>query len=97
MILIARNNGPTPWEFINDESYKPSDLIQGKEYKVVSWHYNDNGNWVTRVDDFINPGKAKFYVTVVNEHGVEADYWNDYFLSTEEVRQISIDKLLESC
>jgi hypothetical protein len=32
---------------------------------------------------------------VINEDGIEHDYWNDYFLSSEELRDIKIDKILQ--
>ena len=51
--------------------------------------------WIRRTDDFINPKKASFFIKVINENGEAADFWNDYFLSSEEMRDIKIDKILK--
>ncbi len=92
MKVIARNNGP-----LNDLRIREG-LIEGKEYDVVRWSYQDHnikpGYWVTRTDDFINPKEPRFFIKVINENGVEHDYWNDYFLSSEEVRDMKLEELL---
>jgi hypothetical protein len=69
-------------------------LIQGKSYQVISYSKQEDGIWYSLTGEFINPKEARFFIKVVNEEGIEADYWNDYFLSTEEMREIKIDKLL---
>ncbi len=90
MILIARNNGPYY------EGIGRMGLLEGKKYRVISWSYQmPLGNWIRRTDDFINPEKASFFIKVINEEGKEADFWNDYFLSSEEMRDIKIDKILQ--
>jgi hypothetical protein len=89
MIVVARNNGPLYFG-------RRMGLLEGKEYKVISWSYQKPlGNWIRRTDDFINPKKASFFIKVINENGEAADFWNDYFLSSEEMRDIKIDKILK--
>ena len=90
MIVIARNNGPF---YAYPDGVKRHGLITGKEYQVIEWAYRFPQHWVTRTDDFINPKEAKLYIKVINEDGVAHDYWNDYFLSTEEVRELKIWQL----
>ena len=89
MKVISRTNGP---KFINGTLGK--DLKAGKSYDVISWSYpNSSGYWITSTDDFINTNDPKFYVKVINEYGIESVYWNDYFLSTEEIREFKLTEL----
>ena len=66
MKVIARNNG----SYKQDAYFNivREGLIQGKEYTVVKWSYQDNsialGHWVNRTDNFSNPSKTKFYITI---------------------------------
>lgn len=89
MILIARNNGP------KFEDGERRGLIQGKSYQMVSWRTQEDANsWSDSTGEFINPKEPRFFIKVVNEEGRVADYWNDYFLSTEEMREMKIKELL---
>lgn len=42
---------------------------------------------------FLNPKKPSFWVRVINEDGIQHDYWNDYFLSTEEMREYKLEEI----
>jgi hypothetical protein len=95
MIVIARNNGPFYEKF--DGLKERRGIIENKEYNVISWAYNQNGEWFIETDDFINIKEPKFYIRIINEDGFEHDYWNDYFLSNEEIRDIKIENLLNEC
>jgi len=92
MIVIAKKPIDNYLERTGD---KPQ-LLENKEYRVLSWVYYDSNiqSWIKREDDFLNPIKAEFYIKVINEEGLEHEYWNDYFLPTEEVRNIKIDRIL---
>ena len=91
MIVIARNNGP-----IYKGSEERRGLKEGKYYDVIQWSYqNTLGVWITETKDFINPKEPKFYVKVINEDGISHDYWNDYFLSSKEMRDYKIDNILK--
>lgn len=93
MIVIARNNGPIYGKW--DGSRERSGLIEGKVYEVVEWSLYDGVKWVIQSGDFINPKVPKFFVKVVNEDGILHDYWNDYFLSSQEMRDYKIDNILK--
>jgi hypothetical protein len=94
MKVIARNNGPYSENYDGSKSRKG--LIKGKSYDVIEWAYrNQNGHsFIKRTDDFINPKEYKFYIKVINEDGIPHDYWNDYFLSSQELRDAKIDEIL---
>lgn len=97
MIVIARNSGPFYEDFKGNKERRG--LIEGKVYDVIQWAYQDHsispGHWVTRTDNFSNPKEAKFFIKVINEDGIAHDYWNDYFLSSEEMRDYRIDNILK--
>ncbi len=40
-----------------------------------------------------NPKDPKFYVRILDDNNHLHDFWNDYFLSTEEIREINLNKL----
>jgi hypothetical protein len=92
MKVIAINNGPLYLNY--DGSMERRGLLKGKEYDVISWSYQKDGSWTTGIGPFLNRKKAEFFIKVINEDGVEADYWNDYFLSSEEVRDLKINLLI---
>ena len=89
MIVIARNNGP---KYLNGYLYNP--LLKGKEYEVICWFLPYGPNFNNQFDDFINPKEAKFFIVVKDEFGKESSFWNDYFLSTEEMREYKLNKIL---
>ena len=99
MIVIARNNGPIYENW--DGSIERRGLVKGKEYEVIFWTYSlvpdKNGYVFTETTDFINIKETRFFIRVINEDGVEHDYWNDYFLSNDEIRDIKIKNLLNEC
>jgi len=62
-------------------------LTVGKRYKVE--HIYIDG----RMPD-INPYNPKFYIIVIDDYGDSHSLWNDYFYSTEEMRELELDKIL---
>jgi hypothetical protein len=92
MKVIARNNGPLHQSY--DGYYIRKGLLKGKEYDVISWSYQKGGRWIVSTDSFVNQPFPEFFIKVINEDGIEADYWNDYFLSLDEVRDLKINLLL---
>ena len=92
MKVIAINNGPLYLNY--DGSKERRGLLKGKEYDVISWSYQKDGSWFTGIGSFVNRKKAEFFIRVLNEDGIEHDYWNDYFLSSEEVRDLKINLLI---
>lgn len=100
MKVIARNNGPYyDTGTVRHPAKERRGLLEGKVYDVIEWSYQDHnirpGHWVNRTDDFINPKEPRFWIKVINEDGVKHTYWNDYFLSSEEVRCIKLEEILE--
>lgn len=93
MKVIARNNGPFYQDFKGNKERRG--LIEGKAYDVVEWSVHNGGKWVAQSGDFINPKEAKFFIKVINEDGIAHDYWNDYFLSSKEMRDYKIEKILK--
>lgn len=91
MKAVARNKGP----FVNGLFYP---LVKDKEYEVVTFSKfvkessGNYGKWVDYMDDII-PKEPKFYIKIIN-NGNEEDYWNDYFYSTDELRDKKIEDLL---
>ena len=97
MKVIAKNNGPIFEKW--DGTRERQGLKEGKVYDIIEWAYQDEpGHWVVRTDtdNFLNPKETKFFIKVVNEFGKQADYWNDYFLSSEEMRERKLNRLLNS-
>lgn len=95
MKVIAVNNGT--FYFNSNGIEERRGLIKDKEYDVISWSYQKPiGHWIIRTDtdNFVNPKKPKFFIKVINEDGQEHDYWNDYFLSTDEMRELKLNEIL---
>jgi hypothetical protein len=88
MRLIARTDGPNYNGIIGSGA-----LTTGKEYELIGIAYAEDGNWKYEKTLNYNPRKPKFYIKVINDMGREADYWNDYFLSTEEMRDLKLNEL----
>lgn len=89
MIVIARNNGPYR------RNVGRAGLLKGKSYKVISWSYHSPmGTWQENTQERDIPKSTQFMIRIINEDGREADYWNDYFLSTEEIRDLKIEQLI---
>ena len=102
MIVVARNNGPLCDNY--DGHKERTGLLEGKEYNVISWAYN-NGRRFTETDIdsglkgvgyFANIKEPRFFIKVINEYGIEHDYWNDYFLSSEEFRDMKLNQILNT-
>lgn len=93
MKVIARNEGPT---------YNGSTLgclSPGKEYKVISVEFPNTINERQYHQVYINgelkynPKECKFYIKVIDDNNRSHYIYNDYFLSTEEVREMNLNKL----
>lgn len=92
--VIARNEGP--------KGSTNGKLIKGHRYEVVSISYA--GDQVKHPMPDINPRKPKFFIRIKDDTGINAwsmwftgehDYWNDYFLSTEEMRELNLNEILD--
>jgi len=86
MVVIAKTNGP---------KYNGSEfgcLTPGKEYEAINIHYQVNGFWVEKEFTY-NPEEPRFYIRVIDDNGREHDIWNDYFLSTKEIRKLKLTNL----
>lgn len=91
--VIARNEGP--------KGLANSKLIPGHAYEVLYISYPGSQEKLEFVE---NPRETRFYIIVKDDTGINSwsmwhtgqkTYWNDYFLSTEEVRNIKLNKLLD--
>ena len=92
MKVIARNNGLILQKW--DGTTERQGLKEGKVYDVIEWSYQDEpGHWVVRTDNFLNPKESKLFIKVLNEFGRQTNYWNDYFLSSEEIRERKLKEL----
>jgi hypothetical protein len=91
--VIARNEGPV--------GATNSKLIQGHKYEVLYISYPSSKE---RHKLTYNPREPKFFIIVKDDTGInswsiwhtgEQTYWNDYFLSTEEMREMKLETLLK--
>lgn len=89
--VIARNNGP--------KGSSNGKLILGHKYEVLYISYSGSPE---RFPLTHNPREAKFYIRVKDDTDTnswsmwftgEHTYWNDYFLSTEEMREMKLDNI----
>lgn len=85
MIVIAKNLS----------NKKDLCLTPGKQYKVLAtYNQNRNGIWSTSTQNFsFNPADARFFITVIDDNGRKHDFWNDYFLSTYEIRLNKLNEI----
>ena len=90
--VIARNEGP-----IGSTNGK---LIPGHKYEVLYRTYQDSNGNKSEIPLVSNPRQAEFYIRVKDDTDInswsiwftgEHTYWNDYFLSTEEMREYKLD------
>jgi hypothetical protein len=70
-------------------------LVPGHLYEVVAVSYFDIElvEFVKKDELLFNPREAKFFIKIKLDNGMTGDYWNDYFLSTDEVRDINLYRL----
>lgn len=96
--VIARNEGPITKEYVPNNSK----LVKGHKYEVLFISYP--GDQVKHPMPDINPREPKFYIRVKDDTDTNAwsmwftgehDYWNDYFLSTEEMRELNLNEILD--
>jgi hypothetical protein len=95
MKVIARNNGPYHEKWVNGNMIKKRHgLKKGKIYDVIERTYQDeSGIWIVKKNEFLNPSQPKFYIRVIDEYKRQGTYWNDYFLSSDEVRQYKLNEI----
>lgn len=91
MKVIARNNGPFYENY--DGTRERIGLKEGKSYDVIEWSKHDGVKWVSYTSDFVNPKNFCFFIKVINESNIIMRYWNDYFLSSEEVRDFKLNQI----
>lgn len=96
MKVIARTYDFDRLSLINLKEGKVYDVISYQERIATSYNprFPNVPGTSIRTDDFINPKEPRFFIKVINENGIEHDYWNDYFLSSEEVRDMKLEELL---
>jgi len=98
MKLIAKS--PT---FVSEARSAGGYLTPGKEYEVIDIFF-PNSLYKSELREvwfsFMNHGELKynskdpkFYVRILDDNNHLHDFWNDYFLSTEEIREINLNKL----
>jgi len=89
--VIARNDGP--------KGLENGKLIPGHRYEVLYITYPGSPE---RFEMTNNPREPRFYIRVKDDTGInswsmwftgEHTYWNDYFLSSEEMRELKIKEL----
>jgi hypothetical protein len=74
-------------------------LVKDKEYDVVTFYKFEDDDYRTISGDFIEfmcdviPKEAEFYIKIINNNKEEM-HWNDYFYSTEELRDKKIETIL---
>ena len=86
--VIARTEGP------KYNGSKVGCLTPGKLYEVLHMSYHKDNKRIYK-ELIFNPRKPTFFIRIKeDDRGREHDLWNDYFLSTEEVRKIKIDSLI---
>jgi hypothetical protein len=74
MFVIDRNNGHCCC------NVGRSVLLEGKSYMVIIWSYHSPMvTWKNNTQKRDIPKSAQFFIRIINEDGVEHDYWNDYF------------------
>lgn len=87
--VISRGEGPKNIISPNDKFLTPY-----KKYEIISISYqNPIGNWIEEKLLKYNPKESKFYIKIIDDMGNNHDIWNDYFLSTEEMREFLLNKL----
>ena len=90
--VIARNEGP--------KGSTNGKLVPGHKYEVLYISYSGSSERFEMKD---NPREARFYIRVKDDTDInswsiwfsgEHTYWNDYFLSTEEMREMQLNDML---
>ena len=86
--VIARTEGP------KYNGSKVGCLTPGKLYEVLNISYHKDNKWIYE-DLTFNPRKTAFYIKIKeDDNGKEHYLWNDHFLSSEEIREIKRDSLI---
>lgn len=92
MNVIARKTGPKYTNGIEG-------IILGKEYEIVSYNKHNGHQWesfyLKENESIIIPMKPILLIQVRDERGVVSSFWNDYFFSSEEMRDQKLNKLLD--
>jgi len=92
--VIARNDGP--------KGSTNGKLVPGHKYEVLYISYSGSQDRLPMPD--VNPKESKFFIRIKDDTSInscsvwftgEHDYWNDYFLSTEEMRELNLNEILD--
>ena len=86
--VISRGEGP------KYNGSKIGCLTPNKSYEVLYISYQTySGIWKKDIFQY-NPKNTSFYIKIKeDDNGNAHSIWNDYFLSTEESRELKINKL----
>ena len=82
-------------EDISINSTRGKLLIDGNKVVGIDNEFNLPIRCKYKEENFYIPKEAKFLIVVLNNKNESWIFWNDYFLSTEEMRDGKIDTLLE--
>ena len=102
MIVVARNNGPLCDNY--DGHKERTGLLEGREYKVISWSYNKeihNGRRFTETDIdsglkgsgyFANIKEPRFFIKVIFLQYFFIILKNYCYNSTKKIKFIFVNK-----
>lgn len=89
--VIAKSTGP-----LHDSGSNKGSLTIGKSYEVshIVYAYKEYGKAAGNLR--YNPSNKEFYIHIKeDDYGISNYIWNDCFYSTEELRDLVIDGILE--
>lgn len=93
MLVIARNDGPH-WN-----GATTGHLTIGKKYNLISYFKHNGINYdeiyIKKNEIIFLPLKTSFYINVISDRGIKETFWNDYFLSTVEMRKQKLKTIYE--
>lgn len=93
MKVIARTDGPK----YNGENI--FHLTKDKVYDAISFSTHDGMKWVDheiKTNDVIFiPRTPIIYIDVISDRNIVETFWCDYFISTQEMRNLKLKQLNE--
>lgn len=94
--VIAKTIGPTE----NVLGIGKGCLTIGKSYEAINITYQKNDNSLSYLEWVVgefkhNPAEPMFYITIKDNNDQLHSIWNDCFYSTEHMRELVIDGILE--
>jgi hypothetical protein len=69
------------------------DLTIGKAYEILSIGWTRE-TYTGPIDGSFIPKEPEFFINIIDNKGKGLYTWNDYFFSTEELREIKLKLLL---